>query len=134
MKIQEGICFSLEQIRDLYLDAEWYSYLKNESDLWKAIEKSLEVFSIIENDKLIGFVRVLGDGITAVLIQDIIIRKEYQSKGIGKKLLNHVLEYYAHSRQIIILCDDEERLKSFYEASGLKEVSELGIKCFGNIK
>ena len=37
-------------------------------------------------------VRVVGDGASVILIQDLLVHPEYQRKGIGSQLMRAVLE------------------------------------------
>jgi GNAT superfamily N-acetyltransferase len=87
MQISKGICFSQNQLIELYNDAEWYSYSNNPDQLWKAFENSCDVYSIFENEELVGIARLIGDGITTIILQDLIIKKNYQNKGFGSKLI-----------------------------------------------
>ena len=55
-----------------------------------ALKNSLFVVSIYENDKLIGFGRIVGDeGITYV-VSDIMVDPDYQGKGIGKIIMKEI--------------------------------------------
>jgi ribosomal protein S18 acetylase RimI-like enzyme len=134
MTVSRGLIFDKEQIFELYSDAKWTSYTNDKVALWNSIERSLEHFSIIENGKLIGYARVLGDGIHTILIQDLVIESKYQKKGIGSELIRTILEYYQEVRQIIVLSDNEEGLIKFYKNSGLRECDEYQCKCFIIIK
>jgi len=58
-----------------------------------ALKNSLFVVSIYENDKLIGFGRIVGDeGITYV-VSDIMVDPDYQGKGIGKIIMKEIDSY-----------------------------------------
>lgn len=134
MNIVRGLTFSKAQLIELYNDAGWHSYLEDEGRFWQTIERSSEHFSIFENEKLIGYARILGDCIHTVLIQDLIIRSEYQRKNIGSRLLKCILYNYQEVRQILILCDNEEGLIEFYKKNGLNECDKYGCKCFIKMK
>ena len=51
----------------------------------------------VEN-KAIGMARVMHDGLQA-LVMDVIVKPEYQGKGIGKTLMTYVMEYLADLSQ-----------------------------------
>jgi ribosomal protein S18 acetylase RimI-like enzyme len=54
----------------------------------KAFENSyLKVF-VFDNDKLIGTGRAISDGVYQAGIYDIAVLPEYQSKGIGKRIMD----------------------------------------------
>lgn len=105
-------------IKSLYEDAGWTSYTKDMPKLLKAIEESLMVVSAWNDEKLVGLIRVVGDGLTIIYIQDILVLNEYKRKGIGSQLLKHVLERYNDVRQKVLLTDDNSDTRSFYESNG----------------
>ena len=105
-------------IKRLYEDAGWVSYTENLPQLMKAIDASLFVVSAWDDNKLVGLIRVVGDGVTIIYIQDILVLKAYKRKGIGSKLLISVLESYRDVRQKVLLTDDVEETRGFYETNG----------------
>ena len=56
-----------------------------------AIQNSWYSTSIYDSEKLIGFGRVIADGVHHALIVDLIIHPEYQGKGLGSKLLERLV-------------------------------------------
>lgn len=110
--------FNEVDIKNLYEDVGWTSYTKDLSKLMKAIEVSLMVVSAWDNEKLVGLIRVIGDGLTIIYIQDILVLNTYKRKGIGSKLLKYVLDNYKDVRQKVLLTDDNDETRGFYEANG----------------
>lgn len=106
-----------EDVKILYNDAGWAIYTNNLSKLMYGIEASLMVVSAWDNNKLVGLIRVIGDGITIIYIQDILVLESYKRRGIGSKLLQNVLEKYKYVRQIVLLTDDSEETRGFYETN-----------------
>jgi GNAT superfamily N-acetyltransferase len=66
------------------------------------------------------------------VIQDILILKGYQRRGYGKKLINEILNKYSHVRMKVLLTDDTEKTKVFYDSVGFKKASEVGTVCYLN--
>lgn len=58
-------------------------------------------------------VRVLGDGVTIVFFQDVLVHSDYQRQGIGTSLMKHVLDKYKHVRQKALMTDDSISQKTF---------------------
>ena len=75
---------------------------------------------------------MITDDISIVYIQDLIVLPAYQRHGIGSELLNQVLNSFQHIRQIVLLTDNEQTKRKFYEKSGLFEVSQNN--CLGFMK
>ncbi|MBU5590196.1 GNAT family N-acetyltransferase [Clostridium sp. MSJ-4] len=110
--------FNDEDINMLYEDAGWTSYTMDLPKLMKAIEASLMVVSAWDDDKLIGLIRVVGDGLTIIYIQDILVLNSYKRKGVGTKLFKYVLNKYSDVRQKVLLTEEGEETRGFYEANG----------------
>jgi predicted GNAT family N-acyltransferase len=88
---------SVEEYIDLRESAGW-SYPNK-----KAIEKSLNNSSYcacaIENDRVIGMSRIVGDDSFIYLIVDVIVLSEYQNKRIGTALMEKIMEYLKENVQ-----------------------------------
>lgn len=110
--------FFEEEVRHLYEDAGWIGYTNNMQILMQAIRKSLMTVSAWDGDKLVGLIRIVGDGLTIIYIQDIIVLESHKRMGIGSKLLKYALENYSDVHQKVLLTDDTEETRTFYEANG----------------
>jgi GNAT superfamily N-acetyltransferase len=66
-------------------------------------------------------IRIIGDGITIIYIQDILVLPEYQNNGLGKVLMNEVLKKYRSVRQKVLLAQNEEYLDHFYTSIGFSD-------------
>ena len=58
-----------------------------------AMEHTLFRVSIFDDDKIIAMARMIGDMGLNYYIKDVIVRPEYQGKGIGRMLINELLEF-----------------------------------------
>ncbi len=58
----------------------------------KVIDSSLN-FGLFHNNKQVGYARVVTDFHTFSYLCDVIIDEEYRGKGLGKFLMNEVMEY-----------------------------------------
>ena len=86
--------FDVSEMADviaIYENIGWVAYLQNEDKLFSAFENSLYLLGAYDNDQMIGFVRVVGDGEHVVLVQDLIVKAEYQNDGIGTCLFEKIL-------------------------------------------
>ena len=130
MEIKLGIIPEKEQIMALYEDVGWTSYIDEAELLMKAIENSLNVWTLWEGQKLIGLARTIGDGATICYLQDILIIKSYQGRGLGSELLKEILKANEEIPQFVLLTDDTEKTKGFYKKLGLSEVGEFSCLAF----
>lgn len=64
-----------------------------------------------------GLIRVLGDGHSLVVVQDLIVLKSHHRKGIGSALLQLVLDTYKGCYQIQLLTEILQRHWHFTKLS-----------------
>ena len=130
MEIKVGILPEKEQILPLYEDVGWTSYTDEPDLLMKAIENSQKVWTLWEGEKLIGLARTIGDEATICYLQDILILKAYQGRGLGGYLLKEIMKENKKIRQFVLLTDDTEETKGFYKKLGLSEVGDFSCLAF----
>jgi len=119
-----------EDLLKLYKDAKWLAYTNNPDLLQQAISNSLYVFTVWENRRLVGLIRLVGDGLTIVYIQDILVLKSHKRRKIGTTLLQKALEKYKNIRQKVLLTDDNEETRGFYEALGFTSCDKGQLVAF----
>ena len=118
----------LEEIKEIYKEQGWTAYLKDDEKLKRAYDNSLYVYGIFDADKLIGFIRCVGDGEHIVLIEDLIIKAAYQRQGLGTALLNHIFETYADVRMVSLYTDSVDiKANSFYRKMGMQLAEEKSM-------
>ena len=120
---------SENQVKNLYDDAGWIKYSENIKKTLFGIQNSTFVYTAWHDGQLSGLVRALSDEYTICYIQDILVLKAYHSQGIGKTLIEKVLEKYKHVRQIVLITD-EVVPKNFYEDIGFEKASDLDILAY----
>ena len=87
---------NLKQLINLYQSVGWTSYTEKPELLQQAVHNSLYVLGAFNHDQLIGLIRVVGDGLTIIYIQDLLVLPAYQNKGIGSTLINKVRKEFRH--------------------------------------
>ena len=133
IEIKEYRNYNMNEVLDLYNNVGWINYTKNPIALYEGFKNSICVVGAFDNDKLIGLIRCVGDNFTIILIQDLLINTEYQNKGIGRKLLNYILNKYKDIYQIQVTTDiPNVYARRLYESCGFKTVSS--INCCSYIK
>lgn len=73
---------------------------------------------------------MVGDGCSIVYVQDILVLEAYQRKGIGRKLMESMLQEFHDIRQIVLITDDSKKTRSFYESAGMHLVANTGGLCY----
>ena len=74
----------------LYDSVGWGAY--DNEITQKALDNTFYSVSIYDDDKIIGYGRLIGDTICFLYIQDIMVKPEYQGNKIGTLIMNKLLE------------------------------------------
>lgn len=115
----------IEEVKEIYRKEGWMSYLNREEKLPSAYTKSLYILGAFDEDRLVGFVRCIGDGEFILLVQDLIVAPEYQKQGIGTKLFSTVWDKYADVRMFHVVTDLEDEVDNhFYQSFGMHPLKE----------
>jgi len=109
--------FNADDLKDLFLSVEWSSGHYPDK-LVIAMKNSSTVFSAWDEDKLVGLINVLDDGIMTAYIHYLLINPEYQKIGIGKKLIELIKEKYKDYLRIVLIAYDKEA--PFYKHLGFE--------------
>ena len=134
MEIREYTEYREEEIRRLYSAVGWTAYTEDMETLRQGFAHSLLTLAAWENGELLGILRAVGDGCTIVHVQDILVFPEKQRQGVGKALLQAVLDRYADVRQLGLVTDNTPKTVAFYQSMGFTELSEAGCRGFMRIR
>ena len=97
------------------------SYRADADSLYRAISSSWYVLSAYDNDDLVGFGRVISDGVLYALICDLIVKPTYQEQGIGSQILEKLIEKCHQERMRVIWLFSARGTRSFYEKFGFRK-------------
>lgn len=116
--IEVGALPSRAELLSLYGSVGWEAYTADPDVLERAIESSDFVAVARDAGDLVGLVRALSDDASVAYVQDLLVRPSEQRCGTGRRLVRTFLERYAHVRQRVLLTDDAEAQRAFYESCG----------------
>jgi ribosomal protein S18 acetylase RimI-like enzyme len=85
----------------------------------KLLKSSNKVVIAIDPNKnqIAGFITAISDGVLSAYIPFLEVLPEYQHKGIGRNLVNHMVKELDDIYMIDLSCDDD--LVPFYENLGM---------------
>jgi len=115
MKYIENASTSAKQIADLREAVGWN---RMESCYENELMNSYYHVAVYDNDKLIGYIDTVSNGVTDAYIQDLMVHPQYQGRGIGTELMNRTIAYLKESKIYMISVVFEERLLPFYKRFG----------------
>lgn len=122
-----------QQLKKLYNNVEWYAYTQDLNMLSQALEQSLDVISVWNDEELVGLIRVVGDGLTIIYIQDILVLNAYQNQGIATQLMQQVLNKYKNVRQKVLLTEEAPNVRHFYEKNGFQSCDKGSLVAFAKM-
>jgi len=114
-----------DALRDLYDAVGWSTYTQDLNRLVTAVEGSHFVVTVWDDECLVGLARALSDDVSIAYIQDILVRPSHQRMGVGRALVNSILERYSHVRQKVLLTDDRPEQHQFYRSLSFHNTREL---------
>ncbi|WP_227936750.1 GNAT family N-acetyltransferase [Alkalihalobacillus deserti] len=79
---------------ELYQTTGWIqASMFNQDELYKAMKNSWCITAAYDNkEKLVGFGRVISDGVYQSFITDMMVHPDYQKQGIGSSMLKFLIE------------------------------------------
>ncbi len=97
------------------------AYQAKPQELYQAISNSWYMLSAYENGRLVGFGRIISDGVLYALICDLIVNPDCQGKGIGSTLLNKLIERCRLQNIRVIWLFAARGRSAFYKKFGFLE-------------
>ena len=80
---------NVEEFNYLFDEVGWRAH---DYELSKqALNNNVYSVSVYNNDKIIGYGRIIGDGIIYLYIHDIMVHPNYQGQGIGKQIMEKLV-------------------------------------------
>ena len=108
--------FTQEQVQQLFLSVNWISG-KYPRRLYKALMNSSTVLTVWDDETLVGLARVLDDTEMLAQIHYVLVRPDYQGKGIAGKMIEYIKEKYKDFLYIEGMPEDKNNVP-FYEKHG----------------
>ena len=121
----------LEDVLHLYQAVGWTNYTNQPQMLEQALPHSLVVYLAFDGEKIVGLIRLVGDGFSSVFVQDLIVLPTYQRQGIGRSLMKEALEDYKDAYQVQLVTEQTEKNVGFYRSIGFETLSTYD--CIGMI-
>ena len=119
----------LEDVLHLYQAVGWTNYTDQSEMLEQALSHSLAMYLAFDGEKIVGLIRLIGDGFSSVLVQDLIVLPIYRRQGIGSALMKEALEDYKDVYQVQLVTEQTERTLRFYRSMGFEILSTYN--CIG---
>ncbi|EOO74113.1 ribosomal-protein-alanine acetyltransferase [Bacillus cereus VD021] len=110
------------ELLTMYESLGWNSLKLSVNELEQMCKQSWYAIYVFDDQKLVGMGRVISDGVITGIICGVCVLPEYQSKGIGKEIVERLIRHCEQKRVIPQLMCVED-LKYYYESIGFEEFS-----------
>ena len=128
ISIRENIN-NVKEFNYLYDAVGWGSYDEKVSE--KALANTMYSVSVYDDEKIIGFGRLIGDGICFLYIHDVMVAPEYQNKKIGtqimNKLINQINQIKLENPYVRVYLGASKGKEEFYKKFGFVTREEVGL-------
>ena len=103
-----------------------------------AMENTLFRVSVFDGDKIIAMSRMIGDKGLCYYIKDVIVKPEYQGKGIGRMMIDELLKFVDDNGIkgtgiFVELCAMPDKIP-FYEKFGFESNEAQRLKIMYEVK
>jgi len=120
---------NVDEFNMLYDLVGWGAYSKEISQ--KALDNTFYSISVYQDDKIIGFGRLIGDSICFLYVQDIMVRPEHQRNKIGTLIMNTLLtkvnEIRKENPDLKVYLGASKDKEEFYEQFGFIKSIDAGL-------
>ncbi|NLJ16575.1 MAG: GNAT family N-acetyltransferase [Clostridiales bacterium] len=104
---------------------EEVNFVKLEQRIAKnGLENSAYIVSAYDGERLVGLARLISDGGYVNFISDVIVHPKYQLKGIGKNLVEMILEHLQKNliegEKIAVYLMSAKNKEAFYKGFGFE--------------
>jgi len=86
---------TVEDFQELRATAGWFKVHTILAE--RSVKGTLYSVCAYTGGKTIGMARVIGDGGMTLFVQDVVVHPDYQRQGIGRKLMEYVMNYISLS-------------------------------------
>ena len=111
---------NVQEFNSLYDAVGWNAYDNRISQ--KALENTFYSVSVYDDDKIVGYGRLIGDTICFLYIQDIMVVPKYQGNKIGtlimEELLKKINEVKKENPDLRVYLGASKDKEEFYEKFG----------------
>ena len=106
-----------EDLQGLFQQTDW-AQRRTPLDIQQMLDKSQLTLGVWDDDRLIGFARVVTDDLYRAWIEDLVVDRAYRKQGIASRMLAKLLKRLEHIEQVMLDCAPPQQ--TFYEKFGFQ--------------
>jgi GNAT superfamily N-acetyltransferase len=112
----------VEAIHDYLCHQSYWAKGRSLENVLKSIDNSICFGLYDPEDNMLGFARVVTDKVVFAYLMDFIVFEKHQGKGLGKKLMRHIVEHPDLQVRLWFLAT--ESAHGLYEKFGFSSLSD----------
>ncbi|SHJ52235.1 Acetyltransferase (GNAT) domain-containing protein [Anaerocolumna jejuensis DSM 15929] len=120
MNIELKHSLTVEEYNALRLSVDWKEIPEEQAK--RGLSNTYYLTAAVLNGETIGLARVISDGGYVAYIADVIVNQEYQGKGVGRMILNDVMDYIKNvlsgGETVMVILVAAKGKEEFYEKFG----------------
>jgi len=109
---------AVEDLLPLFAQTHWADHRRPE-DVRRMLAATQIVMGVWQQDRLIGFARVLTDGLYRAVIDDVVVDTAFRKQGIGARMMRDLAAQLSEVEEIYLRCDPD--MVPFYHRLGYRE-------------
>lgn len=113
--------FNRDELEELFLSVNWSSGHYPDK-LVKAMQNYSTVYSAWDDEKLVGMVCAMDDGVMTAYVHYLLVNPQYHKNKIGRTLVNMIKKKYKDYLRIVVVGYNEEL--EFYENCGFEKAKD----------
>ncbi len=106
-----------EQLKALFAQTPW-AKAREPLDIQRMLDRSQLTLGVWDEDRLIGFARVITDDRYRALVDDVVVDSAHRKQGVASAMLDKLLKRLQHIEEIMLDC--APALEGFYGKFGFK--------------
>jgi GNAT superfamily N-acetyltransferase len=108
-----------EQFSDLFQTTGWNEeYQLSPAELGRSLQNSWYAVAAYEGKRLVGFGRIVSDGVMYAMIHDMIVAPDFQQQGIGTRILEMLVSKCLEANVRAIQLFSARGKREYYEHHG----------------
>ena len=114
-----------EDLQSLFRQTDW-AQRRTPLDIQQMLDRSQLTLGVWDDDRLIGFARVVTDDLYRAWIEDIVVDRAYRKQGIASLILEKLLKRLQHIELVMLDCTPE--WQTFYAKIGFQPKTGVSMQ------
>ena len=114
-----------EQLKSLFAQTSWAN-TREPLEIQQMLDHSQLTLGVWDEDRLIGFARVITDDRYRALVDDVVVDSAHRKRGVASAMLDKLLKRLQHIEAVMLECAPE--LEGFYGKFGFAPNDSSSMK------